>query len=87
MKFFTILSTLIFAVVSVSASCPIDDCECQSPTGCPGQCIQSSNTGPLCAGYCGDTGAQPCAACAGQGNNKANCLFDTTGTVCSLIVE
>ncbi|KAI0697158.1 hypothetical protein BC835DRAFT_1339314 [Cytidiella melzeri] len=87
MKFATLILTMLLAAVSVSASCPINDCQCESPTGCPGQCIQSTNTGPLCAGYCGDTGAQPCSACAGEGNNVQNCLFDVSGTVCSLITE
>ncbi|PSR82971.1 hypothetical protein PHLCEN_2v5941 [Hermanssonia centrifuga] len=86
MKTVSIVSFLFaFAVAQIAAQGP-GNCNCESPSGCPGTCLQVGVSGPFCAGYCGDPGAKACGACAGQPNTQ-NCLFDASGNVCSLITE
>ncbi|KAF9561618.1 hypothetical protein CPC08DRAFT_707281 [Agrocybe pediades] len=55
-------------------------CECNSPSGCPGQCITTSAGIPACNNYCGTGTIIPCGGCATGFNG---CIINLDDLSCS----
>jgi len=88
LQFLSLMLLSLFALVSSEPSRLMHrdepTCKCMSPTGCPGQCQGTNETGYSCFNYCGNNVSLPCRACS---DGASNCIVDSSASDGCFTVE